>query len=687
MYKRFKTEGGKIIKILTITRERYVPVLVIICCLASGLFSCALLSADIKTRFFEAERCSKAMDQNPKQKRYRSYWLNCINKYMDVHDADPSGPWAAAALYRTGLLYRELSRYSGRTADYRKAADIFQNIIADYPKSAYSKKAGNNLKNMADTSQHNRQSIDIETIKKKYFQAETCYRKLRVNKARRKYRCYWLDCINGFHGVYQADPDGPWAAAGLFMAGKLYGELYKYSYKSDDQKKGHELMQKVVRDFPKSAYNKKAADSLAGAGVSGVLTPKKKPVTVEKTEDRPTTSPPPVTEASVSGDTVVVKELRYWSNPSYTRVVIDTTGPAKFTHNLLKPDPAGGKPPRLYIDLQGSRLHQALSRQVTIDDNLLKDIRAGQFTNTCVRVVVDIKSFKGYKIFSLRDPFRVVIDVSGEAGRAPAVETADGGKPAGEEEPASLTKQLGLTVRRIVIDPGHGGKDSGALGNVKGVQEKKVVLDLSRLLADRIRKELGCEVIMTREGDSFLTLEERTAIANMKNADLFISIHTNACRARDAFGIETYILNLATDEDAMRVAAMENSTSQKNISDLQTILQDLMQNAKINESSRLAGYVQSSLCGYLKKRYKRIKDKGVKQAPFYVLIGAQMPSILIETGFISNREECRRLTNRDYQRHLCDGILEGIKTYINQTTSAGFAPPPNGKATAVANAR
>ena len=397
-------------------------------------------------------------------------------------------------------------------------------------------------------------------------------------------------------------------------------------------------------------------------------------------QDSPPSLPPDQTPApepeaipaTESGETVIIRELRYWSNPSYTRVVIDTTGPVEYTHNLLQGDPGNNKPPRLYIDLDASRLHQELSRQITIDDNLLKDIRAGQYTATSVRVVVDIKSFKGYKIFSLRDPFRVVIDVSGEGGQATTTVAQERQPMVEKSGKTSLAQQLGLTVRRIVIDPGHGGKDVGAPGYLKGVHEKQVVLDLARKLAERIEKELGCEVIMTRDSDRFLTLEERTAIANMKNADLFISIHTNASRNRDANGVETYILNLATDEDAMRVAAMENSTSQKNISDLQTILQDLMQNAKINESSRLAGYVQSALCGRLKKHYGKIKDKGVKQAPFYVLIGAQMPSILIETGFISNREECRRLTDPDYQRHICDGILQGIKAYIDQTTAAGF---------------
>jgi N-acetylmuramoyl-L-alanine amidase len=224
-----------------------------------------------------------------------------------------------------------------------------------------------------------------------------------------------------------------------------------------------------------------------------------------------------------------------------------------------------------------------------------------------------------------------------------------------------------------VIDPGHGGKDYGAPGYYKGVHEKKIVLQIAKRLAKRIRQELKLEVILTRNGDRFLTLEERTAFANTKNADLFISIHTNASRDRRAYGIETYFLNLATDEEAIRVAAMENATSTKNISDLQKILYDLMQNAKINESSRLAGYVQGAVVGHLKnKRYTRVKSKGVKQAPFYVLLGAQMPSILIETAFISNARECKRLTNARFQERMSEGIIQGIRSYIKATSPTAY---------------
>ncbi|MFH0877898.1 MAG: N-acetylmuramoyl-L-alanine amidase, partial [Candidatus Omnitrophota bacterium] len=361
----------------------------------------------------------------------------------------------------------------------------------------------------------------------------------------------------------------------------------------------------------------------------------------------------------------------FWSNPSYTRIVVDADGEATYTHKLLKQDPSIQKPQRLYVDLDKCKLGADLDKVIPINDNLLSDVRAGQYAPDSVRVVVDIKSFETYKIFSLKNPFRIVIDVWGKELK-PA-EVMDQTEQKGAKlPPSALARQLVLGVSRIVVDPGHGGRDFGAPGYAKGVHEKDVVLKIARRLAKKIQEELHCEVFLTRNSDSNLTLEERTAIANTKSADLFISIHTNATRDRRAYGIETFFLNLATDEDAIMVAARENATSTKNISDLQTILTDLMQNAKINESSRLAVRVQESLYGRLRQHYSQIKDKGVKKAPFYVLLGARMPSILIETAFISNARECERLIDSEYQDRMCEAIIEGIRKYIQDTSPAAF---------------
>ena len=504
--------------------------------------------------------------------------------------------------------------------------------------------------------------------KDKHFKAETCYKKLRNNPQKYKYRHNWLRCIEKFQAVYKHDPKGPWAAAGLYMSGELYGKLYKVSLRKSDRKEAINIFERIVKQFPKSKYKGKAIKEIRifskeerKKSSEKIKVSTKKKSLPEKKRFKKDIKP------SKTNKVVTITGLRYWSNPNYTRIVIDADKDITYNHRLLRKDPSIQKPKRLYVDLQNSRLGDGIKKTIPINDNLLSDARAGQFTADMVRVVVDIKSFKTYKIFSLKNPFRIVIDVWGTKAKRKTSElkTAEKDK---KFTTSALAKQLALGVNRIVIDPGHGGRDFGASGYLKGVYEKDVVLKIAKELAKKIRKELQCEVFLTRTCDRYLTLEERTAIANTKNADLFISIHTNAARSRKAFGIETYFLNLATDNESILVAARENATSTKNISDLQTILSDLMQNAKINESSRLAGHVQTALCGCLKKnKYSRINNKGVKQAPFYVLLGAQMPAILIETSFISNPKECKRLINPKYQERLCEAIVAGIKKYIKET--------------------
>jgi N-acetylmuramoyl-L-alanine amidase len=530
-------------------------------------------------------------------------------------------------------------------------------------------------------------------LKQRYFKAERCYLDLRHQPAQQRYRDRWQQCIDQFQAVYQANPDGAWAAAGLYMAGELYLELYKRSFRDADKASATKRFKQIIAEFPSSSYRTKARAVLRDLErtETQIANTTRKPAPRTSTPSPAQDDIGKVIEAARPSQpngqagaglqakpekAVTVSGLRFWSNPNYTRVVIDADGDTQFSHRLLKKDPSIRKPQRLYVDLSNSRLGKDLKKIIPIDDNLLSDARAGQYTHDEVRVVVDIKSFKTYKIFSLKNPFRIVIDVWGGttvASRKPPRPSSPPPIPDAKKiPPGALAKQLALGVSRIVVDPGHGGRDYGAPGYLKGIHEKQVVLSLGKRLAQMIREELKCEVVMTRSGDKFLTLEERTAIANTQDADLFISLHTNALGDRRAYGIETYFLNLATDDDAIRVAARENATSAKNISDLDTILNDLMQNAKINESSRLAGFVQNAVCRQLKQNYSRIRNKGVKQAPFYVLIGAQMPAILIETSFISNPRECKRLTDPNYQKKMCEGIVKGIRNYIKATNPTAF---------------
>ncbi|MAF33633.1 MAG: N-acetylmuramoyl-L-alanine amidase [Desulfobacterales bacterium] len=505
------------------------------------------------------------------------------------------------------------------------------------------------------------------TARDKYAKAEACSQKLLKSRQKQQYRHNWLACIEKFQTVYRHDPSGPWAAAGLYRSGRLYELLYKRSFKKTDLQEAVDFYQRIVKRFPKSRYRQKVATALQSISALAV----KKRVFKKEANGKQKADQIRDTAYNKSRSRVrppsTVTGLRFWSNPTYTRLVIDADAKISYNYKFLKKESAIQKQPRLYIDLKQSRLGKDIKKFIPIDDNLLRNVRAAQKSNNSVRVVIDIKSFKIFKVFALQNPFRIVVDVWGNTYATKKTKSSPAGRKDTKVVPGSLAKQLALGVKRIVIDPGHGGHDFGAPGYFKGIHEKNIVLQIAGKLAKKIRKKLGIEVVVTRNSDRYLSLEERTAIANTKNADLFISIHTNSAKNRQAYGIETYFLNLATDDEAILVAARENATSTKNISDLERILFDLMHNAKINESSRLAGYVQESLNQHMKRRYKRIKNKGVKQAPFYVLLGAQMPSILIETSFISNARECRRLLNADYQEHLAEAIVKGIKYYIRDT--------------------
>jgi N-acetylmuramoyl-L-alanine amidase len=232
---------------------------------------------------------------------------------------------------------------------------------------------------------------------------------------------------------------------------------------------------------------------------------------------------------------------------------------------------------------------------------------------------------------------------------------------AASPDPSEKSKAL-----KIVIDPGHGGKAPGGVGP-HGEKEKDITLEVGKLLAKRLSDE-GVEVFLTRDIDTYIPLEDRTAFANKHNADLFVSIHVNATEARYRDGIEIYFLNLTTDASSNKVAERENAMSSSSMQGLQLIIKDLMLNAKINESSRFATFTQNAVISSLRKTGYTGKDLGVKQAPFYVLMGAQMPAILIEMGFITNPSDCMLLHNNAHLETIVDGIMGGIKTFMTNSS-------------------
>ncbi len=348
----------------------------------------------------------------------------------------------------------------------------------------------------------------------------------------------------------------------------------------------------------------------------------------------------------LASEKATVKNIRYWSSPDYTRVVLDLTEPVEFSLNRLS------NPERIYFDLNNTALSKDITPDLPIQDGTLKMVRAGQFNNTTVRVVFDLENVSDYDHFVLDNPSRIVIDLYGKEMQSP-------------EPDGTLPK------RRIIIDAGHGGHDPGAVGRKK-LYEKDVVLDIALKLKKVLMEDPMYEVYLTRSKDVFLPLEERTAIANKKNADLFVSIHANASPSRSVKGIETYLLNWTDDEEAMKVAARENAISLKKMKDMQrqfdivkVIKDDLMRQNKRDESVKLAHYIQRSMVSSLDSTYEDIIDLGVKQALFYVLFGARMPSVLVEVSFISNPSEEKLLSKESYRMDIAQSLSQGIKTYFD----------------------
>jgi N-acetylmuramoyl-L-alanine amidase len=401
--------------------------------------------------------------------------------------------------------------------------------------------------------------------------------------------------------------------------------------------------------------------------------------------------------------TAHVSEVKTWTNADYTRVAVYLSHAVPY--QPLELQPMGDQPRRLALDLHPALLDgKALRRPV--GDSLVERVRAAQRDPETVRVVLDLASQDRYQLFTLEDPPRLIVDVGTRHPREPTV--ADGPRapptPAGAAASAPgaesrATAAAGPTpaaplaraaeavarldgravdeegegafrrpIRRVIVDAGHGGHDTGAIGP-RGVREKDVTLAIARRLARRLQEQ-GFEVSMTRDDDRYLRLEERTAIANVRKGDLFVSVHANAHPRRDRRGVETYFLNVTDDRYARRLAARENGLVLEDgeAPGVQRILTDLDAQASAGASQQLARMVQRELTGRVRRAHGDVRDLGVKHALFYVLLGARMPAVLVETAFISNRDEERRLASPAYQQLVADGVARAVSDF------AGGAP-------------
>ena len=349
-------------------------------------------------------------------------------------------------------------------------------------------------------------------------------------------------------------------------------------------------------------------------------------------------------------------------------------------------------PPRVFVDLDNTLAVGAL-RDATIpfEGDVVRRARIGRQPNNRTRVVFDLTGAGRYSVYSLHNPYRVVIDferpptedspvmlvdgasdAQSDPASAAAAPPAVGAVLSGDAAPPvaatanaaggfSLSRQLGLGISRIVIDPGHGGRDPGA--RVQGLSEAELVLDIATRLERLLSQEPGVEVVMTRRSNASVALEERTAIANRSGADLFLSIHVNALKNVRVRGFETYFLNFAANPEAEAVAARENAGSAGTMGNLPDIVEAIALNNKIDESRDFAEMIQKSMADRLRRADRPVHSLGVKQAPFMVLIGATMPSVLAEVSFLSNRDEAALLRTEGYRQQIAEALFAGVMQY------------------------
>jgi N-acetylmuramoyl-L-alanine amidase len=515
-----------------------------------------------------------------------------------------------------------------------------------------------------------------------YEAARRDYYSLLQSERKQRFHDSWEKVINKFSEIQDKYPACSKAPDSLFNIGVLYRKLYRKSWLREDLKTGLDSFRTLAKQYPKNNLaddallnaaeileemgNKEEAYSLYSRVMKqypkGDMAVKSKRKVKELAAYAPK---PPKPKTTIASSLVNITDIRYWSNPDYTRLVVTATDRMRFEKNQLRRDDSAGKPPRLYVDIKNASIPMSLCNPIRIADGLLLQARVAQYDPRTVRLVLDIDSMKDHRVFTMANPSRLVIDVIGEQGQY--ADTAPSMPRSPADSPLPLAQQLGLGVRTIVLDPGHGGKDPGAIGP-KGLREKDVTLALAKKIKPLL-EEQGYSVLMTRETDVFVPLHERTAFANQNKADLFISIHTNASRSRRLRGIETYFLGVAKSREASETAMLENAISQQALSDLEKILLDLTRTSNLKQSSVLAESIQENLYGGLNSRFSGVKDLGVKQASFYVLIGAQMPAALVETSFISNPTAEALLRKEEYRDALARSILKGILGYINGLSS------------------
>jgi len=504
-----------------------------------------------------------------------------------------------------------------------------------------------------------------------------------------------------YEALVRAHPASGYCDNALWQAGNVALLAFERFGNETDRGTAMRLFAQLTKSYPSSKLVASARDALSATPVP----PRPQPAAPEPPPE--TAGPPPGPRPA---GTTALKDVQRTVLQDGIRITVELDAEIAYHQEEIE------NPRRLFFDLKGVKAPAHLQdATLKFDDDVVRELRLGRHPQSTTRLAIDLNGIASYSVYPLYGPYRIVIDLQRDAAHKPATHASaaathatdpDAPKPfmppvlsveakapaaglmvavrpptppppaplpskqksvpplapaANSNGKFSLSRQLGLTVSRIVIDAGHGGHDPGAHGN--GVNEADLTLDVALKLQKLLEAQPGFEVVMTRDTDDFIPLQERTAIANREGADLFLSIHANASRNAQARGIETYFLNFATNPEAEAVAARENATSGQPMHALPDIVKAIALNNKINESRDFAATVQRSMVKRLGAKNHTIRDLGVKQAPFVVLIGAGMPSVLAEISFVTNKQEGTLLKTQAYRQQIAQALFEAVLNY------------------------
>lgn len=533
-----------------------------------------------------------------------------------------------------------------------------------------------------------------------YEKAKVELSRLLGDEKRAQYRHSWLKIADDFMDVYESRSDWNNRPAALFRSAVALEEMARRSFVRKDAQNAAVRFESVAKKHPASVL---ADDSLYRAavirkelmrddeGARALLTtlgkkyaksdyaPKAREYLAGLNGNAVATLGPAPVIKSVAAVAQVVRITPQLKGKDVVRIVISVDKRVKWRIQHQAADSKNDRPARLTLDLTdatpGDKLKPgARYTKMGIFSRYAVDYAASQGKT---RILLDFSRLQRYTVRAEKSPFRIIIEATGASkALAQGIQVGQPTKSAGSgrtraAKPAAsrqVAAQLGLSVRTVVIDPGHGGKDPGASHN--NIVERETSLDIAKRVGHVLRAA-GYNVAFTRDRDTWVSLADRPRLAVKYKGDLFVSIHVNASSKPGVSGLETYYLDLAKTKESVRLAAVENAGSNRRVGEMEKILADMLLGSRMQESRKLASYVQDQALARLKKSGQPAKDGGTKGAPFHVLIGSSMPGVLIEVGYCTNVAEARRLRQPAYRDALAEGIANGIHRYAARLETAG----------------